>query len=99
MRKVFERGFKSVLHDPNAISVAPPSLYSDRFLKFMTHEVRRGDDRRQTAFQRFLSFVVQSLLGHGLGMLALALSIWNLPSCFGWAQIAFSFTCTFLAQR
>jgi len=38
-RKVFERGFKSVLHDSYAISVAPPKLYSKRFVDFMTKEV------------------------------------------------------------
>lgn len=39
MRKRFERGFKSVVHDSYAISVAPPKLYSQRFADFMCKEV------------------------------------------------------------
>lgn len=40
VRKFFERGFKSIIHDSYAISVAPPGLYADRFLDFMVKQVR-----------------------------------------------------------
>ncbi len=39
-RKRFERGFKAVLHDGQAISVAPPKQYASRFAQFMKSEVR-----------------------------------------------------------
>ena len=38
-RKLFERGFKSILHDSYAISVAPPKLYATRFYDFMSSNV------------------------------------------------------------
>ena len=38
-RKLLERGFKSILHDGYAISVAPPKLYAARFYDFMSANV------------------------------------------------------------
>lgn len=42
MRKVLERQVKSLTHDRAAISVAPPRLYSRRFLEFTTSRVFAG---------------------------------------------------------
>jgi hypothetical protein len=39
MRKVLERGYKAVAHDPDTISVAPPKMYARRFLDFVTSQV------------------------------------------------------------
>lgn len=36
LRKTLERGWKSMLHDGYAISVAPPQLYARRFVDFIT---------------------------------------------------------------
>lgn len=41
-RKLLERGFKSILHDSYAISVAPPKLYAARFFDFMSANVGVG---------------------------------------------------------
>ncbi|KAJ9521064.1 hypothetical protein QJQ45_022785 [Haematococcus lacustris] len=38
-RKVIERGWKKMLHDGKAISVAPPGLYAQRFKNFMLEQV------------------------------------------------------------
>ena len=38
-RKIFERGFKGIMHDTYAISVAPPKLYANRFFDFMQNNV------------------------------------------------------------
>lgn len=40
-RKVLERGIKGIAHDSNAISVAPPDLYANRFFAFNSN-VRPG---------------------------------------------------------
>jgi hypothetical protein len=39
VRKVLERRVKSVVHDPAAISVAPPKMYARRFLDFVAANV------------------------------------------------------------
>lgn len=43
VRKAFERGFKSLNHDRNALSVAPPKFYADRFLDVLTNQVFKAD--------------------------------------------------------